>query len=98
MSLLPSVIPAILALADGTVFKGQSIGADGITSGEVVFNTAMSGYQAVTFVNKYGICKPKFTNGCGYLRNLIIAMSSGVKCIRNQITDFCLFIGGKLII
>ncbi|HEX9194507.1 MAG TPA: carbamoyl phosphate synthase small subunit, partial [Azonexus sp.] len=47
MSLLPSTIPAILALADGTVFKGQSIGADGVTSGEVVFNTAMSGYQEI---------------------------------------------------
>jgi len=47
VSLLPSFIPAILALADGTVFKGQSIGADGVTSGEVVFNTAMSGYQEI---------------------------------------------------
>ena len=47
MSLLPSFVPAILALADGTVFKGQSIGADGVTSGEVVFNTAMSGYQEI---------------------------------------------------
>lgn len=47
MSLLPSFTPAILALADGTVFKGQSVGADGVTSGEVVFNTAMSGYQEI---------------------------------------------------
>ena len=47
MSLLPSYTPAVLALADGTVFKGQSIGADGVTSGEVVFNTAMSGYQEI---------------------------------------------------
>ncbi len=47
MSLLPSFTPAILALADGTVFKGQSIGADGVTSGEVVFNTAMTGYQEI---------------------------------------------------
>jgi carbamoyl-phosphate synthase small subunit len=47
VSLLPSFTPAILALADGTVFKGQSIGADGVTSGEVVFNTAMTGYQEI---------------------------------------------------
>ena len=47
MSLLPSFTPAILALADGTVFAGQAIGADGETSGEVVFNTAMSGYQEI---------------------------------------------------
>ncbi len=47
MPLLPSISPALLALADGTVFKGQSIGADGVTSGEVVFNTAMAGYQEI---------------------------------------------------
>ncbi len=39
--------PAILALADGTIFKGFSIGAAGHTSGEVVFNTAMTGYQEI---------------------------------------------------
>lgn len=47
MSLLPSLQPAILALADGTVFRGYSIGAQGVTSGEVVFNTAMTGYQEI---------------------------------------------------
>ncbi|HEX7812326.1 MAG TPA: glutamine-hydrolyzing carbamoyl-phosphate synthase small subunit [Burkholderiales bacterium] len=39
--------PAILVLADGTVFRGYSIGADAHTSGEVVFNTAMTGYQEI---------------------------------------------------
>ena len=39
--------PAILALQDGTMFEGSSIGVDGITSGEVVFNTAMTGYQEI---------------------------------------------------
>jgi carbamoyl-phosphate synthase small subunit len=39
--------PAILVLQDGSVFRGVSIGADGITSGEVVFNTAMTGYQEI---------------------------------------------------
>jgi carbamoyl-phosphate synthase small subunit len=39
--------PAILALADGTVFVGTSIGATGSTSGEVVFNTAITGYQEI---------------------------------------------------
>jgi len=38
---------AILALADGSVFKGISIGATGTSSGEVVFNTAMTGYQEI---------------------------------------------------
>jgi carbamoyl-phosphate synthase small subunit len=39
--------PAILVLADGSVFRGLSIGADGLTSGEVVFNTALTGYQEI---------------------------------------------------
>jgi carbamoyl-phosphate synthase small subunit len=39
--------PAILVLADGSVFRGLSIGADGITSGEVVFNTSLTGYQEI---------------------------------------------------
>ena len=39
--------PALLALADGSLFWGQSIGADGQTVGEVVFNTAMTGYQEI---------------------------------------------------
>ena len=39
--------PAILVLADGSVFRGIAIGASGITVGEVVFNTAMTGYQEI---------------------------------------------------
>jgi len=39
--------PAVLALEDGTVFRGESVGADGCAVGEVVFNTAMSGYQEI---------------------------------------------------
>src|SRR5437763_3636859 len=39
--------PAVLVLADGTTFKGRSIGAPGAAVGEVVFNTAMSGYQEI---------------------------------------------------
>ena len=38
---------AILALADGSVFRGRAIGADGIRCGELVFNTAMTGYQEI---------------------------------------------------
>ncbi len=41
------MIPALLALEDGSVFYGQSIGVDGLTVGEVVFNTAMTGYQEI---------------------------------------------------
>jgi carbamoyl-phosphate synthase small subunit len=39
--------PALLALADGSIFRGVSIGIEGATVGEVVFNTAMSGYQEI---------------------------------------------------
>ncbi|WP_236189861.1 glutamine-hydrolyzing carbamoyl-phosphate synthase small subunit [Pseudomonas pharyngis] len=39
--------PAILALADGSIFRGEAIGADGQAVGEVVFNTAMTGYQEI---------------------------------------------------
>jgi carbamoyl-phosphate synthase small subunit len=39
--------PAILALADGTVFRGRAFGADGESVGEVVFNTSLSGYQEI---------------------------------------------------
>ncbi len=39
--------PAVLALQDGTIFRGTSIGAEGKTIGEVVFNTAMTGYQEI---------------------------------------------------
>jgi carbamoyl-phosphate synthase small subunit len=45
--LLPVLPPAVLALADGTVFHGNSIGAAGRTVGEVVFNTALTGYQEI---------------------------------------------------
>ena len=44
---LPVLPPALLALADGTVFQGTSIGAAGHTVGEVVFNTALTGYQEI---------------------------------------------------
>ena len=44
---MSKTIPAVLVLADGTVFKGISIGASGYTVGEVVFNTAMTGYQEI---------------------------------------------------
>ena len=44
---MSTTIPAVLVLADGTVFHGISIGASGHTVGEVVFNTSMTGYQEI---------------------------------------------------
>jgi carbamoyl-phosphate synthase small subunit len=46
-TLLPVHPKALLALADGTVFTGSSIGATGQTTGEVVFNTSLTGYQEI---------------------------------------------------
>ncbi|TSE32304.1 Carbamoyl-phosphate synthase small chain [Tepidimonas thermarum] len=45
--MFPVFAPAILALADGTVFEGVAIGSTGQTVGEVVFNTALTGYQEI---------------------------------------------------
>jgi carbamoyl-phosphate synthase small subunit len=47
IALLPDLPPAVLALADGSTFLGHSIGAAGRTTGEVVFNTALTGYQEI---------------------------------------------------
>jgi len=44
---VPALDSAVLVLADGSVFRGRSIGAHGLSAGEVVFNTAMTGYQEI---------------------------------------------------
>jgi carbamoyl-phosphate synthase small subunit len=44
---VPEAAPALLVLADGTIFRGSSVGAAGLASGEVVFNTAITGYQEI---------------------------------------------------
>ena len=44
---MSAATPALLALADGSVFRGSSAGATGLASGEVVFNTAITGYQEI---------------------------------------------------
>ena len=56
---MPQTNPAILVLADGTVFRGISIGASGSSVGEVVFNTAMTGYQEILTDPSY--CKQIIT-------------------------------------
>ena len=59
---------AILALADGTVYEGESIGAAGQYVGEVVFNTAMSGYQEILSDPSY--CKQIITFTCPHIGNV----------------------------
>lgn len=59
-------IPAVLLLQDGTVFYGQSCGAKGTTTGEIAFNTAMTGYQEVfTDPSYYGQCLVMATSHIG---------------------------------
>jgi len=60
--------PAILVLADGTVFRGISIGAEGASVGEVVFNTSMSGYQEILTDPSY--CKQIVTLTCPHIGNV----------------------------
>jgi carbamoyl-phosphate synthase small subunit len=57
----------VLALEDGTVFHGVSIGASGVTTGEVVFNTAMTGYQEILTDPSY--CRQIVTLTCPHIGN-----------------------------
>jgi carbamoyl-phosphate synthase small subunit len=66
--LLPNLLPALLALADGTVFSGHSVGAPGHTVGEVVFNTAMTGYQEILTDPSY--CRQIVTLTCPHIGNV----------------------------
>ena len=59
--------PAVLALQDGTIFRGASVGADGKTIGEVVFNTAMTGYQEILTDPSY--CRQIVTLTCPHIGN-----------------------------
>ena len=87
-------LPAILVLADGTVFRGTSIGASGQTVGEVVFNTSMTGYQEILtdpsytkqivtltypHIGNYGVNLEDVESGQVYASGLIIQM-----CIRDS--------------
>lgn len=67
-NLLPKSEPAILALADGSVFFGVSVGAIGETIGEVVFNTAMTGYQEILTDPSY--CEQIITLTCPHIGNV----------------------------
>jgi carbamoyl-phosphate synthase small subunit len=60
--------PAILVLADGTVFRGVAIGASGSRVGEVVFNTSMTGYQEILTDPSY--CRQIVTLTCPHIGNV----------------------------
>lgn len=84
---MSKTIPAILVLADGTVFKGTSIGVSGQTAAEVVFNTSMTGYQEILtdpsytkqivtltypHIGSYGVNDEDVESGQVYASGLII--------------------------
>lgn len=65
---MPQTNPAILVLADGTVFRGVAIGAVGSSVGEVVFNTSMTGYQEILTDPSY--CRQIVTLTCPHIGNV----------------------------
>jgi len=64
---VPVLDSAVLVLADGTVFRGRSVGAAGLSAGEVVFNTAMTGYQEILTDPSY--CGQIVTLTCPHIGN-----------------------------
>ncbi|HEY5719059.1 MAG TPA: carbamoyl-phosphate synthase domain-containing protein, partial [Gammaproteobacteria bacterium] len=81
--------PALLALEDGSLFHGESIGAEGHSVGEVVFNTAMSGYQEIVTDPSY--CRQIVTLTYPHIGNTGVNAadeeSSGVMCAGLVIRD-----------
>ncbi len=84
---------AILALADGKIFKGEAFGASGEVEGEVVFNTSMSGYQEILtdpsycgqmvvmtypLIGNYGVNPEDFESERPFLKGFIIKELSGI--------------------
>ena len=65
---MPNKNQAILALADGTVFHGESYGASVTVTGEVVFNTGMTGYQEILTDPSY--CRQLVTMTCPHIGNV----------------------------
>jgi carbamoyl-phosphate synthase small subunit len=81
-----------LALEDGTVFRGQSVGADGVAFGEAVFTTAMTGYQEVVtdpsyaeqvvcftapMVGNYGVAPERSESGRAHARAVVMREARG---------------------
>ena len=83
---------ALLVLEDGTVFRGTAIGADGMSVGEVVFNTSMTGYQEILTDPSYAeqivtLTYPHIGNTgtntevVGYYMKLFIIAAKGFKSL-----------------
>ena len=78
---------AVLALKDGSVFYGYSIGYDGITTGEVVFNTSMTGYQEI-------LSDPSYK---GQIITLTYPHIGNVGCNKTDIESDNIFSSGLII-
>jgi len=92
-------IPAVLLLQDGTVFYGQSCGAKGTTTGEIAFNTAMTGYQEVfTDPSYFGQCLIMATSHIGNYGVHAEEVESGTcqvaGIIINNFCDVAMRVGG----
>ena len=83
--------PAYLVLADGTVFEGRSIGADGVATGEIVFHTGLSGYQEIITDPSY--CGQIVTFTCPHIGNVGVNsadMESTMPHVRGLVMrDYC---------
>ena len=101
------MISALLALEDGTIFSGKSIGVNGATSGEVVFNTAMTGYQEILTDPSYfkqlvtltyphigntGTNKPDFESPRAFASGLIIRDLSPIASSWRKENDLDVFL------
>ena len=84
---------ACLVLADGTVFRGRSIGAAGLSAGEVVFNTAMTGYQEILTDPSY--CRQIVTLTYPHIGNTGVN-AEDEEAARN--TFACLLQGERLVV
>jgi carbamoyl-phosphate synthase small subunit len=85
-------VSGFLALEDGTVFRGESVGAEGVSFGEAVFATAMTGYQELAtdpsyaeqilcftapMVGNYGVCKGRSESGGPHVKGVVMREAQG---------------------
>ena len=86
------IVKAILALENGTVFEGRAVGAKGEATGELVFNTSMTGYQEILTDPSYAgqivtMCEhdPRF--GYVFMRRAALALAKRLSATRMQLLD-----------
>ena len=93
--------PAWLAVENGTFLEGRSVGADGEATGDLVFNTAMSGYHEILtdpsyagqivimtypLIGNYGVCEEDAESGRGWAEAFLMASSRSAESPSNSHT------------